>query len=74
MKMFKKEISKKVKEMKQEHKELRESNHNYKKVLMAMGVYIDRLTASTTTASSIAVPTHLSTLSNFGESAGGSSD
>ena len=71
MKMFKKEISKKVKEMKQEHKELKESNHNYKKVLSAMGIYIDRLTASATSVASIAVPSHLS-VSAFGESAGSS--
>ena len=70
--MFKKEISKKVKELKAEHKELKESNHNYRKVLTAMGAYIDRLTGSAQSAASIAAPTHLS-VSAFGES-GGSSD
>ena len=71
MALFKKEISKKVKEMKTQHKELKESNYKYKKVLTAMGIYIDRLTVSVPSAASIADPGHLS-VSAFGESAGSS--
>ena len=73
MKAFKKEISKKVKELKQEHKELKESNHNYKRVLTAMGIYIEKLTQSSQTAANIAIPSHLS-VSGLAESACGSSD
>jgi len=71
MKAFKKEISRRVKDLKKEHKDLREQNKKYKKVLTAMGVYIDRLQGNAPTSASIAAPTHLSA-SATGESLGSS--
>lgn len=71
MASFKKEIGRRVKELRKEHKELKEQNKRYKKVLTAMGVYIERLQGATTSSASIAAPMHLS-VSAMGESAGSS--